>query len=73
MAAANVECAPAGSDRSRRPGTVIAIEGIVFQCDADDRISGFFIRPLQEISQRIRGQTRADLDAPQAEHWQDAY
>jgi hypothetical protein len=47
-------------DTSHRPGQVVAIDGIVFQCDADDTISGLIIRPLQELSQRLRGRTPGD-------------
>jgi hypothetical protein len=48
---------PGAATPSRRPGQVIAIEGIVFQCDADDPVSGLFIRPLQHLSRRLRGRS----------------
>lgn len=46
---------PPTADRSRRPGRVVALHGIVFQCDADDPISWLFIRPLQQLSRQLRG------------------
>ncbi|MDQ6671677.1 MAG: hypothetical protein M3069_13170 [Chloroflexota bacterium] len=48
---------PGAGEPSRPPGQVIAIEGIVFQCDADDLVSGLFIRPLQHLSRRLRGRS----------------
>jgi hypothetical protein len=45
-------------EASHRPGRVIGIDGIVFQCDADDAISALFIRPIQELSLRMRGEVR---------------
>jgi len=52
-----LEAAPRGEPLiyAERPGRVLAIEGVVFQCDADDPVSDFFIRPLQELSRRLRG------------------
>lgn len=57
-------------DAAHRPGRVVGIDGIVFQCDADDTISGMVIRPLQELSRRLRGRTRRDLSRgiPLANH-----
>jgi hypothetical protein len=43
---------------STRPGRVVGIDGIVLQCDADDTVSGLFIRPIQELSLRLRGRAR---------------
>jgi hypothetical protein len=43
---------------AQRPGRVVGIDGIVFQCDADDAISSLFIRPIQELSLRFRGRSR---------------
>jgi hypothetical protein len=55
--------------RSGRPGRVVEIEGVVFQCDADDTLSGLLIRPLQELSHRLRGRPgRASLGVPLATH-----
>jgi hypothetical protein len=57
-------------DISHRPGQVVGIDGIVFQCDADDTISGLLIRPVQELSRRLRGRGRQDLSrgVPLANH-----
>jgi hypothetical protein len=46
------------SPRAQRPGRVVGIDGIVFQCDADHPISALFIRPIQELSLRFRGRSR---------------
>jgi hypothetical protein len=43
---------------SDRPGQVIEVEGVVFQCDADDSVSGLLVRPLQELSRRLRRRAR---------------
>lgn len=43
---------------SHRPGPVVEVEGVVFQCDADDSVSGLLVRPLQELSRRLRGRPR---------------
>jgi hypothetical protein len=43
---------------STRPGRVVGIDGIVLQCDADDTVSGLFVRPIQELSLRLRGRAR---------------
>jgi hypothetical protein len=55
---------------SHRPGPVIEVEGVVFQCDADDSVSGLFVRPLQELSRRLRGRPRHPLlpGVPLANH-----
>jgi hypothetical protein len=37
-----------------RPGRVVAIEGIVFQCDVDHPVSSLLIRPIEELSRRFR-------------------
>src|SRR5919202_2461818 len=41
-----------------RPGQVVAIDGIVFQCDIGHPISALFIRPIEELSRRFRGRSR---------------
>src|SRR6266536_6290213 len=41
-----------------RPGRVVGIDGIVFQCDVDHPISSLFIRPIEELSVRFRGGPR---------------
>lgn len=68
-------CLPASaqqppSPHAHRPGRVVGIDGIVFQCDADDPISSLFIRPIQELSLRFRGRPRraASLGVPLANH-----
>jgi hypothetical protein len=48
----------APSNPAHRPGRVVGIDGIVFQCDADDAISSLIIRPIQELSLRFRGRSR---------------
>jgi hypothetical protein len=49
---------------------VIEVEGVVFQCDADDSVSGLLVRPLQELSRRLRGLPRHALlpGVPLANH-----
>jgi hypothetical protein len=37
---------------------VVAIDGIVFQCDIGHPISALFIRPIEELSRRFRGRSR---------------
>jgi hypothetical protein len=44
---------------AERPGRVVAIDGIVFQCDIDHPVSSLLIRPIEELSRRFRGQTAA--------------
>jgi hypothetical protein len=58
------------SAHPRRPGRVVGIDGIVFQCDADDPISSLFIRPIEELSVRFRGRSRCaeSLGVPLANH-----
>jgi hypothetical protein len=53
-----------------RPGRVVAIDGIVFQCDIDHPVSSLVIRPIEELSRRFRGQTAATLNrgVPLANH-----
>src|ERR1043165_348075 len=53
---AMVERAP--SNPAHQPGRVVGIDGIVFQCDADDAISSLIIRPIQELSLRFQGRPR---------------
>ena len=48
----------APSNPAQRPGRVVGIDGIVFQCDADDALSSLLIRPIQELSLRFRGRSR---------------
>jgi hypothetical protein len=58
------------SAHPHRPGRVVGIDGIVFQCDADDPISSLFIRPIEELSVRFRGRSRRaeSLGVPLANH-----
>src|SRR2546430_5585627 len=49
---------PQASPRAQRPGRVVGIDGIVFQCDVDHPISSLFIRPIEELSVRFRGRPR---------------
>jgi hypothetical protein len=58
------------SSRAQRPGRVLGIDGIVFQCDADHPISSLFIRPIEELSVRFRGRSRraGSLGVPLANH-----
>ncbi len=44
-----------GSARADRPGQVVGIDGVVFQCDIDHPISSLLIRPIEELSLRFRG------------------
>jgi hypothetical protein len=56
---------------SQRPGRVVAIVGIVFQCDADHPVSSLLIRPVEELSRRLRHESDAQLEdreAPLANH-----
>jgi hypothetical protein len=46
------------SPRAHRPGWVVAIDGIVFQCDVDHPVSALLIRPIEELSRRFRGRSR---------------
>jgi len=39
---------------AQRPGRVIAIDGVVFQCDIGHPVSALLIRPIEELSLRIR-------------------
>jgi hypothetical protein len=57
-------------DLSQRPGEVVGIEGVVFQCDADDLVSGLLIRPVQGLSRRLRGAPvqRSSPGVPLANH-----
>jgi hypothetical protein len=56
--------------RAERPGRVIAIDGIVFQCDIDHPVSSLLIRPIEELSRRFRGQAPAMVSGgvPLANH-----
>src|SRR5438067_13847242 len=49
---------PHASPRTQRPGRVVGIDGIVFQCDVDHPISSLFIRPIEELSVRFGGGPR---------------
>jgi hypothetical protein len=49
---------PQAAARAQRPGRVVAIDGIVFQCDVDHAIWSLFIRPIEELSVRFRGGRR---------------
>jgi hypothetical protein len=53
-----------------RPGQVVAIDGVVFQCDIDHPVSSLLIRPVEELSRRFRGLTAASLSGgvPLANH-----
>jgi len=57
-------------DRSRRPGRVELVRGIVFQCDADDLVSGLIVRPMQQLSRRLRhrGRIGSQPGVPLANH-----
>jgi hypothetical protein len=44
----------------QRPGRVVALDGIVFQCDVGHPVSSLVIRPIEELSLRFRG--RPDRD-----------
>ena len=57
-------------ERAHRPGQVVAIDGIVFQCDIDHPISSLLIRPLEELSRRFRGRalTTVTGGVPLANH-----
>ena len=68
-------CLPASAQQPpsahpHRPGRVVGIDGIVFQCDADHPISSLFIRPIEELSARFRGRSRraGSLGVPLANH-----
>jgi len=56
--------------RAERPGRVVAIDGIVFQCDIDHPVSSLLIRPIEELSRRFRGHTPATVSGgvPLANH-----
>ncbi len=58
------------ADVSYRPGRVVRIDGVVFQCDADDMVSTLLIRPMQRLSQRLRGRERgfSSSGVPLANH-----
>ena len=58
------------ADRTQRPGQVVAIDGIVFQCDIDHPISSLLIRPLEELSRCFRGQPPSTVSGgvPLANH-----
>jgi hypothetical protein len=53
-----------------RPGQVVAIDGVVFQCDIDHPVSSLLIRPIEELSRRFRGLGAATLSGgvPLANH-----
>jgi hypothetical protein len=53
-----------------RPGEVIAIDGVVFQCDIDHPVSSLLIRPIEELSRRFRGRSpsTAGRGVPLANH-----
>ena len=61
---------PPAASRAERPGRVLGIDGIVFQCDVDHPISSLFIRPIEELSVRFRGRSRRaeSLGVPLANH-----
>ena len=44
--------------RLDRPGRVVAIDGIVFQADADDLLSVLVIGPIEHLSRWLRGRQR---------------
>lgn len=62
-------CQNAPADQAIRPGTVVGIDGVVFQCDADDPISALLIRPIQRLSRKLCGGSwTSDASRPLANH-----
>ena len=42
------------SDPTARPGRVLSIQGVVFQCDAGDRLTAPLVRAVEELSRCLR-------------------
>src|SRR5689334_12922692 len=60
--------APTPASSQRRPGRVVALEGVIFQSDAASAIGSWFIRPFEALDRRVAGLHRSDVKEPIAIH-----